>query len=96
VFVEAESTRAAGIAVGVTTLAVNFAVHEAAQQAGEATGTEPVKTWITGANPRESHAAMDGETVKLSEDFSNGLPWPGSVGDPAEVANCNCDLEIEI
>lgn len=95
VFAKAEGSRADGIAVGVSTLAVNFAIHEAGRQAGEATGREPVKTWITGSNPRSSHAAMDGETVALSEDFSNGLAWPGDGGDVDEVAGCNCDLEID-
>jgi HK97 family phage portal protein len=96
VFAKAETTRAAGIATGVSTLAVNFAIYEAGRQAGEATGREPVKTWVTGPNPRPAHAAMDGETVPLNEDFSNGLAWPGSFGDVDEVAGCNCDLQIEL
>jgi HK97 family phage portal protein len=97
VFETAKTSRAAGIAVGVSTLAVNFAVNEAARQAGEATGRDATKTWITGPNARPSHAAMDGETVPLSENFSNGLAWPGDgAGDVDEVAGCNCELQIDL
>ena len=40
---------------------------------------------------------MDGETVGLDEDFSNGLAWPGAAGsDAAEAANCRCDLVLNI
>jgi hypothetical protein len=39
---------------------------------------------------------MNGETVALSEDFSNGLAWPGDPrGGPAEVANCGCSVQFD-
>ncbi len=52
------------------------------------------KTWVTtAANPRPSHAAMDGETVGLNEPFSNGMRGPGDFsGGADEVAGCTCDL----
>ncbi len=55
------------------------------------------KTWIvnSGRNARTTHQAMDGETVKINETFSNGMMFPGDSGDPAEVANCNCTIAIE-
>jgi len=65
----------------------NFARIESAGANGRRT-----KTWIvTSGNPRSSHAALDGETVAMSEDFSIGAPWPGHPSlDPEETANCQC------
>ncbi|MGY4859514.1 phage portal protein [Cryobacterium sp. AP23] len=52
------------------------------------------KVWIVNSgNPRPSHAAMDGETAKVDQPFSNGLMWPGDGGDVDEVAGCTCGLE---
>lgn len=65
---------------------------EAGRQNGAAT-----KTWVTtSSNPRAEHAAMNGETVGLDDEFSNGLRWPGdsASGDPAEVANCRCEVVV--
>ena len=81
---------------------VSFAVTEAAHQAIE-DGAERVvgriveKEWITGANARASHQAMNGERVPLDADFSNGQHWPGEdIGDPAESCGCNCTTEVVI
>ena len=91
VFETAQSQRAPEIAATVVTFASGFGAHEAARQ-NSATAT---KTWrTTSSNPRSSHAAMDGETVGVDEAFSNGLMWPGGVGDPDEVAGCRCELDI--
>jgi HK97 family phage portal protein len=90
---EATASRVKGVAGGVTTCLAGFATTEAAKQIGERHGLEPTKTWVTGPNPRLGHAVLDGETVKLHEDFSNGQPWPGS--DPTdEDIGCNCSLLI--
>lgn len=65
---------------------------EAGRQNGAVT-----KTWVTtSSNPRIEHAAMNGETVGLDDEFSNGLRWPGdsASGDPAEVANCQCEVVV--
>lgn len=68
-----------------------FGEHEGATQAGMAT-----KTWVTGANARDSHAMLDGETVGLDEEFSSGARWPGDTANlPIEdVAGCNCSLDF--
>lgn len=71
---------------------VGFGATEAARQAG---GGRATKTWrTTSSNSRSSHAAMDGETVGIDEQFSNGLDWPGSFGDPDEVAGCQCEVAV--
>lgn len=61
----------------------------AAEQSGAKT-----KTWlVASSNPRPSHAAVDGETVKLGEKFSNGMDGPGDpAGGADEVAGCDCNL----
>lgn len=90
VFTDATDNRALEAALTLVTFASGFGTLEAARQNGGAT-----KTWrVTSSNPRSSHAAMDGETVALDENFSNGLAWPGQAGDADEVAGCQCELEI--
>ena len=74
--------------------AMSEAPHQAAQQ-----GKEPQieKIWITGENPRPTHAAMDGERVPIDEPFSNGAMWPGDDNlDPDESCGCNCTTEVVI
>jgi len=47
------------------------------------------KQWVGGT--RESHAAQDGDIIKINEVFSNGLQFPGDPsGPPEEVINCTC------
>lgn len=73
-------------------------IHEAPQQA-EDQGIHKVveKTWVTGANPRLEHMLMNGETVLIDEEFSNGCFWPGDEsGDPDTTCGCNCSTEITI
>jgi hypothetical protein len=97
VFTNATTTRAPGVAIGMGTFLAGFATNEAAAQIGQTHNVEPTKTWVTGANPRESHAAMDGETVGIDDTFSNGLAWPGAAGsDAAESAGCNCSVVINL
>ena len=92
---EAQSSRAAQIATSTVTALSGFASVEAAQQLAP---RQTVKTWVTGANPRPEHAAMDGETVALSENFSNGAAWPGdgSALGAEDLAGCNCELQITV
>ena len=74
------------------------ATHEAPQQA-ESHGIHRTveKMWVTGDNPRPSHALMNGETVPVDEPFSNGAFWPGDENlDVDESAGCNCSTEIVI
>lgn len=92
VFDVAEDSGADRLAAGITTGISAWGVGEAGRQSGAAT-----KTWrVTSGNPRSSHAALDGETVPLSAAFSNGLMWPGDGGDPDEVANCRCEMTINL
>jgi len=84
-------------------------LHEAQRQAFQQAvenGLDPNdvrKTWrATKDNrTRESHAAMDGETVGIDELFVTGagnlLGYPGDPnGPPEEVINCRCWLEERV
>lgn len=80
----------------------SFAIAEAAHQAisdgvPSVVGKIVEKEWVTGANARPSHAAMNGERVPIDADFSNGQHWPGEdIGDPDESCGCNCTTEVVI
>ena len=92
VFEVARTVRAERLAVGRTTTTGNFGRVDAAAVAGVGG-----KVWVvTSSNPRESHAALDGEVVEVSATFSNGAKWPG---DPAlsvdERAGCSCLVDFE-
>lgn len=95
VFEDAEEHRSGLIGTTLATTLVGFATGEAATQLDRPNTT---KTWIvTSANPRSSHAALDGETVPVDQTFSNGAMWPGdAVLDVDEVAGCMCGVEITI
>lgn len=69
----------------------NFGVHDAARDAGAS-----AKRWnVTSANPRSSHARMNGQIVGMDDEFSNGLRWPGdSTAGAKDVANCKCSMTI--
>jgi HK97 family phage portal protein len=90
VFEVAQESRADGVGSQVATFAAGFATVEAAKQIARVNNVEPTKTWITGANPRPEHAAMDGQTVPIGEPFSDGNDWPGG------LPGCNCSVEIAI
>lgn len=92
VFDVAEDSRAEQAAVTAAATFVGFGMAEAPRQAAP----RATKRWVVNSsNPRASHAALDGEEVGIDEDFSNGMPWPGSfTGDPEDVANCQCSLVI--
>ena len=72
--------------------------HEAPQQARQQGNTRVVwKEWVTGDNPRTSHALMNGERVLVDQPFSNGAFWPGDDNlDVDESAGCNCSTEVII
>ena len=73
-------------------------VHEAYNQASrQGVSVTMEKQWVTGDNPRPSHAAMNGEIAPIDEPFSNGMEWPGDdIGDPDEVCGCNCSTRVII
>ncbi len=80
------------LATAVASWAVLEAVHQA-QRDGYRKKVE--KIWVTGDNPRPSHQMMDGETVPVNQNFSNGAYWPGDDNlDPDESCGCNCSTEI--
>jgi hypothetical protein len=89
VFEIAQTTRAQEIATTRVTSAANFGAHEGAKQGGLRT-----KTWqVNSANPRDEHAALNGETVDISDVFSNGARWPGDPVLGVEgIANCQCSV----
>lgn len=58
-------------------------------------GIDVEKRWLAALDPRTrgSHRHLDGETVELDGEFSNGLRYPGDPDGPAsEVYNCRCTL----
>ena len=86
-----ESSRSGTIATTLVTMFAAFASTEAARQNGGGR-----KTWIvTSSDPRASHSAMNGESVPVDAEFSNGAKWPGDPVLGADgVSNCMCDVEI--
>lgn len=98
VFENAEKNRSESAGRAFAGALISWSVMEACRQ-NERPGEKPWKTWVvTSGNPRASHAAMNGETVPYDEPFSNGAMWPGDIDalDAAEVANCECVIEIFI
>jgi hypothetical protein len=85
VFAALRDAGVARYARSMVTTAANFGAHDAARATGGGT-----KTWSGGTT---RHAGMNGETVGMGENFSNGLAWPGDPsGGAAEVANCGCSV----
>jgi len=91
VFNTAITVWAAKEAISAVTNASNFGSHEAAN----ASGLRQKRWRVNSNNPRPTHAAMNGETVGIRENFSNGLRWPGdSRGSADETAGCLCSVEF--
>jgi HK97 family phage portal protein len=92
VFATAIAVRALSGGRAQATAVSSWTTYEAGKQYGQPAR----KRWVTGAHPRESHAAMNGQTVGLDEHFSNGARWPADAINLGvdEVAGCNCDLVI--
>ena len=58
-------------------------------------GIDVKKRWLAALDrrTRASHRHLDGETVGLDEEFSNGLKYPGDPdGAGSEVYNCRCTM----
>jgi HK97 family phage portal protein len=88
------SQRAPQIAHAQTSAMSGFGTVEAVRQVG---GDGAVKTWVTGSNPRSTHARLDGETVGIDDLFSNGARWPGdSKLSENDRAGCNCSVTVSI
>lgn len=92
---EAQESRSSAAGTAFATTMSGFAAVEAASQVDA--DEQATKTWVTGPNPRPEHARMDGETVPLSENFSNSAAWPGDGANLGadDLANCNCSLSIQ-
>lgn len=85
------------IATFASTWALTEAVHQAQSQNNQTIAKKVVmKRWVTGDNPRSSHAQMDGEEVPFDTDFSNGCFFPGDSDDPFESCGCNCSTVVVI
>ena len=91
IFIAAVSVWALRQAISAITSASNFGSHEAANASNLGK-----KRWrVNSQNPRDSHAAINGETVGIRENFSNGLRWPGDPRGSAEQnANCQCGVDF--
>lgn len=88
----ASASRVPEIAASQVTAMSGFGQTEAARGAGG----ESTKTWrVRSTNPRPAHRRMDGETVPLDDEFSNGARWPGDSSlDDADRAGCKCAVEV--
>ena len=75
-----------------------WGTEEACQQARrQGVRKQVFKEWVTGPNARKSHAAMNGERVRIDERFSNGAFWPGDdTLSPEESCGCNCQTRVII
>ena len=94
-----EGTHAAILGHALALTAAGWAAtHEAPQQAEQqGIRRQILKEWVTGENPRESHAAMNGQRVPIDQPFSNGANWPGDdILGPDESCGCNCSTEVII
>lgn len=93
VFDQAIENRTDTGSTALVTALAGFAVMEAGKQL---VGSRAEKTWlVTSGNPRPEHALMDGETVPIEDNFSNGAKWPGDPVLGADgVAGCSCEVEV--
>ena len=69
--------------------ASNYGSFEGARQSA----VVKTKTWVSSRDERvrDSHIAIDGETVPLDEAYSNGLMYPGDPsGSGTEIIQCRC------
>lgn len=99
VFDKRENSQAEMLGRSLATAVAGWAVTSEAPHQAEQQGIEKTveKVWVTGPNPREEHAMMNGETVPVDQPFSNGCFWPGDEnGDPDTTCGCNCSTEIII
>ena len=94
--------RGKAIAKTETMAALNQSGVEAMYQAIDAGAVKVetvTKVWHTARDPRvrDSHAALDRESVGIGAAFSNGLAYPGDPSAPAsETVNCRCWMETKI
>lgn len=81
---------------------LNGAQFEAYRQAVQKGSVQPNavrKVWVATRDlrTRDTHRALNGDSVGLHEAFANGLMYPGDPSGPAaEVINCRCRLNYRI
>ena len=92
----------AGVTAGTATaMLVALAATYIIRHAGGPTGAplDAFKTWHTmgDSRVRPSHQHVNGETVQLDKDFSNGIDHPSDRSGPAEEThNCRCWLTYDV
>lgn len=93
-----EGPEAALLGASIAKWASGWSAEEATRQgAGQGIKRNVYKEWQTGPKARDSHAAMNGETVPIDERFSNGADWPGDDSlSPDESCGCNCTTKVII
>lgn len=93
-FIDYAATRAPALATSEVTALSGFATEEAAEKSG----LPATKTWrTTSRNPRASHALLNGQTVPVGAEFSNGARFPGDLSLPSEErVNCRCEMTIDL
>lgn len=98
VFEKRENADADSYGRSLATACASWATLEAVKQAeDQGYQREVLKRWVTGANARPTHASMNGETVGIHENFSNGAYWTGDDNlEASESCNCNCSTEVII
>lgn len=98
VFDEIEGNGSKNMGAHIALAVAGFGMLEACNQATYQGNTSTIeKVWVTGDNPRPTHAGMNGETVLINEPFSNGAMWPGDDNlDPDESCGCNCRTDVII
>ena len=99
VFKIRENASSGAFGRSLATCVAGWAMTREAPQQAETQGIHKnvEKMWVTGDNPRPEHAAMNGETVPVDEEFSNGCYWPGDDnGDPDTTCGCNCHCDVVI
>lgn len=97
-FGQRQGPEAIGLGITITKWLSWWGTREAYEQ-GKRQGSKRhvMKRWNTGPRARDSHAAMNGETVEIDEKFSNGAEWPGDDNlSPEESCRCNCSTDIII
>ena len=82
----------------LSTAAAGWSLLESCRQAREGGERRSImKEWVTGPNPRASHAMMNGQRVPYDAPFTNGAFWPGDENlDADESCNCNCTTDVII
>ena len=76
--------------------------HDVMENAEQELGVKMTKNWVATEDDRtrETHAAADGQTVKLDADFEVGdaeLEFPSDPnGPPEEVINCRCAVTYDM